>query len=163
MLIVLLRHAEREYRPDRAEAEQVLTAKGLETAHRTGEKLAERLREEGRSIGQILTSPYARAAQTAALVAPLLGLLPEQIRTLEALRPEEEGSVDEAQETLLAASTGVMVVGHGPDLARLSRRLCGLPVELKKAQAIAIEWNAETGRGELLWQVGHKAGHDKTA
>lgn len=157
MLIILVRHAEREYRRDREEALQILTAKGQQAATHLGEALAARLKTEGRTVSSLLTSPYTRAFQTASLVAPHLNLSPAQIHILDTLRPAPEGSVSASLEPVLAAAPdGVVVAGHGPDLADLSRQLCGLPVELKKAQAVAIEWQAEANQGRLLWQVGHK-------
>lgn len=159
MLIVLIRHAEREYRPDREEAKQVLTPKGIETATRLGQKLAQRLQAEERTVSRILTSTYERASQTAALIAPHLGLSLEDIEPLAALQTEPDGSVEASVGPVLAAAAGgVAVFGHGPDLAELSRRLGGQPVELKKSQALAIEWNAKTNQGQFLWQIGHKKG-----
>ncbi len=156
-LILLIRHAEREYRDDRQDSQQVLTAKGQLTAQKLGQKLALRLQAEGRKISLILTSPYARALQTAELVALPLGLSPSQIQSFEPLRPEPEGSVDGSLERVLtAAPDDVAVVGHGPDLAELSHRLCGLPIELKKAHALAIEYDTSTKTGRFLWQISHK-------
>ncbi len=152
-----MRHAEREYRPDREEAQQVLTAKGQQNATQLGEKLARRLQIEGRSVSLMLTSPYARAFQTAALVAPHLGLALSRLQVLDSLAAEPDGSVEKSfAPVLAAASGGVVVVGHGPDLAEMSRRLGGQAIELKKANALAIEWDAAASRGRYLWQISYK-------
>lgn len=157
MLIILVRHAEREYRPDRADRDQVLTAKGHQTATRLGRHLAHRLQADMLPFHRILSSSYVRALETARLLAPELGLTVAQVEAVPALQTDGEGALDEAQELILAAAqAGVIAVGHGPELALLCRRLTGVPVELKKAHALAIAGEVEAGRGQILWRISHK-------
>jgi phosphohistidine phosphatase len=156
MLIILARHADRETRKDRADAEQVLTAKGAEQAIHLGQALARRLSVQGRAIALILTSPYQRAIQTAQLMAQGLGLPPESVKILDALAPDMEGSVEAAMQVVNeVAQDGLVVVGHGPDLAAMARQLCGQAIELKKANSMGVEKNPETGVSRLLWLVSH--------
>ncbi|HEX2912372.1 MAG TPA: histidine phosphatase family protein [Chloroflexia bacterium] len=157
MLIILLRHAERETRTDRTEARQVLTPKGVLTADRLGRKLAEKLAEENLSVTRLLSSAYVRATESAGLIVAHLGLPLAAIQVLGVLQMEPEGSVEESFEPVLeAASNGVVVVGHGPELAELCFRLCGQRIELKKACALALEWDVTRKEGRLLWKISHK-------
>lgn len=156
MLIILARHADRETRPDRSEAEQVLTDKGIVQSQHLGQALSRRLSVQGRAISLILTSPYQRAIQTGLLLAQELGLPQESVQILDALAPDIEGSVDSTLKVLLGLDrAGVMVVGHGPDLATLAQQLCGQAIELKKGTSLGVDKNTETGEGRLLWLVGH--------
>jgi phosphohistidine phosphatase len=157
MLIILARHADREEIPTIAENEQVLTEKGIEQAVQLGQALSRRVGIQGAEISLVLTSPYLRAIQTAQLMAQELGLPPESVQTLPALAPDVEGSVDlTAQAITEVKATGIIVVGHGPDLAELAQRLCGQAVTLKKAHSLGIERDPVRGIGRLVWLVSYK-------
>lgn len=157
MLIILARHADRETLPGVADKEQVLTEKGLQQAAQLGQVLYRRLAVGGGRVELILTSPYQRAVQTAQLMTQELGLPPESVQTLQALAPDVEGSVDTTLQTLSEATqNGIILVGHGPDLAELSNRLCGQAIELKKAHSLGIERDAERHTGRLVWLVNYK-------
>ena len=156
MLIILARHADRETRRDQADAAQVLTDKGIEQAHHLGQALARRLSMQGRAISLILTSPYQRTIQTGQVLAQQLGLPPESVQILDALAPDIEGSVETAMQVVTGLErAGVMVVGHGPDLATMAQQLCGQAIELKKAHSMGVDKNLETGESRLLWLVSH--------
>lgn len=157
MLIILVRHAEREYRENRADSEQILTEKGRRQAARLGENIAARLEAQNQTVSIVLSSNFARASQTAQLIAPCFGLTIDKIKLLPTLQPEPDGSVAESIAPVLeAAANGVAVVGHGPDLAELCEQLSRQAIELKKAHALAIEWDVETSNGKILWTLSHK-------
>ncbi|MDB5079836.1 MAG: sixA [Chloroflexi bacterium] len=156
MLIILARHADRETRKDRRDIEQELTAKGAEQAVHLGQALSRRLNVQGKVISLVLTSPYQRTIQTAQLMAQELGLPPERVQILDALAPDIEGSVDATMQVLSTLpDEGVILVGHGPDLASMARKLCGQAVELNKAHSMGVEKNTENGESRLLWLVSH--------
>ncbi len=163
MLILLIRHARREYREDRQDAEQILTPIGQKEAAILGQKIASRLASKSSKVSVILTSTYARAQETAAIIAPWLGLTTAHVQSLAALQTEPDGSVEAsyaAVKVVAVQGQGVVVVGHGPDLASLCQRLTGTSVELKKAQAQAIDWDVASERGRLLWRMGYKPSQD---
>lgn len=157
MLIILARHADRETHPSVPDSEQVLTEKGIQQAVQLGQALDRRLGVQGGHVSLILTSPYQRAVQTAQLMAQEMGLPPESVQTLQALAPDAEGSVDTTFQAITGTDLyGVIVVGHGPDLAALADRLCGQAIELKKAHSLGIERDTERHVGRLVWLVSYK-------
>ncbi|MBN9389932.1 MAG: phosphohistidine phosphatase SixA [Chloroflexi bacterium] len=157
MLIILARHADRETLTTRPDSEQVLTEKGIQQAVQLGQALDRRLAVQGGRVSLVLTSPYQRAVQTAQLMAQEMGLPAESVQTLQALAPDGEGSVHETLQAVTETEHhGVIVVGHGPDLAALADRLCGQAVELKKAHSLGIERDAERHIGRLVWLVSYK-------
>ena len=157
MFIILARHADRETLPTIPESEQVLTEKGIGQAVQLGQALFRRLGIQGVKVTLVLTSPYQRAVQTAQLMVQELGLPPESVQTLQALAPDGEGSVEAAAQAVLEADeNGIIVIGHGPDLAGLCQRLCGQAVELKKAHSLGIDRDPVRGIGRLVWLVSYK-------
>src|SRR5215210_2569140 len=115
MLILLIRHAQREYREDCQETDQALTVKGEKDSAALGQKLALRLQSENLKVTALLTSSYRRAQQTAAIIAPWLGLAAGQIQPLKALQTEPDGSVEASYAAVIAAAAtnqGLAVVGH---------------------------------------------------
>jgi phosphohistidine phosphatase len=139
--LYLVRHAVAENRDSRRwpnDAERPLTAEGAERFQRA----AAGLRRIAPHVDRVLSSPYARAWQTAELLASHTGWpQPEPFPALEAERDAREtlasleSLVDEAQ---------VALVGHEPQLSELaSLILTGdrllLELELKKGSVILIE------------------------
>ena len=154
MRLVLLRHGPAGERdplrwPD--DRDRPLTAKGVAS---TREAVRGILRIESR-LPHVLTSPLARAEQTASVIIeetdldtgwePLESLVPggSWRRTLTALES-------------LPADGVVALVGHEPDLGKLAGVLLfGAPraLPLKKAGACSIDFEtkAVAGAGELRW------------
>ena len=115
--IALLRHGKASGQAPDA----VLLPEGRAHLHRLGRHLA----SEGWRPVRIVTSPYRRALETAALVGDLLGLS-EPATTLSDLVPESEP--DDALTAVLAAideADPVLVVAHLPLLDRLLHHLTG--------------------------------------
>lgn len=156
MNIVLLRHGpagEREdwARTGRPDAERPLTPEGRRKVKAAARGLARLL---GKAPDLVVTSPRARARQTAELVAAELGsplaesplLLPH--RTPKSLAAWMSGLQEET----------VVLVGHEPHLSRVASWLMtGLarPVlSLKKGQALLLEAaKAEPGGARLHWSA----------
>lgn len=163
LLAILVRHAEREYFPNLRDWQQPLTEKGRRSAIELGRKLQHQLQrevsvsegDESCPVRIIFTSPFLRCKQTAELVAayvkPKAGVHPTEPLSL---TPDEEAH--EAVKWALATLSSnldagcIMLVGHEPELAAISDRLCGKPLHLKKSEAVAFEIKAEGG----FWQVG---------
>ena len=126
MDLILWRHAEAEDGfPDEA---RVLTPKGRRQAERMAAWLAPRI--EG---ARLLTSPAARAVETAAALSPCAEVLPS-------LSPGSSVRVILAAADWPAAKGTVVVVGHQPDLGLTAAFLLAgreAPLSIKKG---AIWW-----------------------
>jgi phosphohistidine phosphatase len=156
--LYLLRHADagdpQAWKGD--DAERPLSGKGRKQARRTGRWLA----ELGRKPDVILTSPKARALQTATIVAASLGLKPKVDKRL-------GGPLDhEILQDLLAAADDarrVMLVGHDPDFSSMASSLSGGPIALRKGALARIDLTDGTGigAGTLRWLVPAEALTDR--
>jgi phosphohistidine phosphatase len=112
-----------------------------------------------KSFDRILTSPYARASETADIVARVFkGPQPE---SLEALTPG--GRSEDVLATLRHGDArSIAMVGHEPDLSTLlawlvtgeARPFC----ELKKGGVCLLEWDGTpaAGKANLHWIVSPK-------
>jgi len=108
----------------------------------------------------IWSSPLARARETAEIVCEVLGLEPDAIHVTAALEPARDPE-DVFAELSEAGCASALCVGHAPhlDLA-ISHAInsgWGAVTQLKKAGAAALEWDASTGHGELLWLLPARA------
>jgi phosphohistidine phosphatase len=136
-----------------SEAERPLTAEGTGKLRSTAVTLA-RL---DLGLDAIITSPLARARQTAEIVAQGMGLASRPLED-ERLTP---GCSDDGLRALLrehAHANAVMLVGHEPDLSRrISALIGGGRIVLKKGGLALIELpDAHARRGELLWLLSPK-------
>lgn len=151
--LCLMRHGIAEdRRTGLADAKRALTPEGKEGLR----KLAEGLAKTGFAPDWVVSSPYARAAETARIVADYLG--PKAVVDFsEALEP---GGPAEALLTFLAAKpqhTHVLIVGHEPDLSALAARLISAGrqsnVGFKKGGCCLITFEGPPTRspGRLVW------------
>jgi phosphohistidine phosphatase len=125
-VIYLLRHGDAE-RGSGDDAARHLTPKGERQAEMAGRALA----AAGAAIDACLTSPKARAAETAHYVCASLGLEPEVDQRLRG------GSFDALD---LAAGRGdVLLVGHEPDFSGEVGRLTGARVKIKKGGMAIVD------------------------
>jgi phosphohistidine phosphatase len=115
------------------EAERPLSAEGRRQSELLGSHLAT-IRFE---VDLILTSPKARAAETAAIVGDLIGV---PLRLDDRLA---EGVTVAVAEAILADHPGVtsaLLVGHDPDLSELLSALCGATgLDLRKAAIARLD------------------------
>ena len=142
MEIWLLRHAVAEERADSGrDADRTLTEDG----HKRARDVARGLAELEPGIELVLTSPYARARQTAEPAARALRLdVADQLRETQALEPSSDPQ--EILDELRAEKVGsVLLVGHEPHLGALLGRLVagrpGLEIPMKKAAVARLTWN----------------------
>ena len=138
MTLYVLRHAIAERRSaGRPDSARELTSRGRRKA---GRVLAH-ARKVGVLPSTILTSPYSRAAQTAAIAVEALGFVGSPIVT-QALVPF--GSLFDLWNEIREQAAGgdVMVVGHNPLLSSLVTWSIGARAEalwLKKSGLVALD------------------------
>ena len=129
-MLWLLRHAEAaDGLPD---DERPLTARGVRHADAAGKALA-RL---GVNIDVCLTSPKARAVQTAELVCEPLGIEPT-------LEPRLSGEPFDPYE-LVAGLGEVLLVGHDPSFSLVLHDLTGTQARMRKGGLAGVS------KGELV-------------
>ncbi|MBI1749051.1 MAG: phosphohistidine phosphatase SixA [Acidobacteria bacterium] len=153
MLLYLMRHGIAINRDDPEcppDPERQLTKKGIEKTR----AVAQGLRALGIRPEAMLTSPFARAVQTAEIAAVALELARGEIRQTEALlfghKPAEL-----FRELAKVRGKEVMCLGHAPHLDEVIAFAlgCHSPVtSLKKAGVACLELEAiSPPRGSLLW------------
>jgi phosphohistidine phosphatase len=170
MDLLIIRHAIAEDRDafapsGRDDSERPLTAEGREKMRR----VAEGLRGVVASIDVLASSPYARALETARIVAASYGMADDDIEVVDALVPERP--LDRFVSWIQRRSMPdvVAIVGHEPHLSRLATWLMsGLPesrVELKKGGAclVAFEGQPGPGVGVMRWLLTPKQLRDLRA
>ena len=157
MQIYLLRHGIAEDgRPGKPDAERALTGEGKK-------KLKETLRVAsvaGVAPSLVMTSPYRRAVETAAMAAAELGYKSDLLRT-NALLPEsscqqlwDEIRIHKDEESLLLA-------GHQPQMGSLCGYLLGVPeldTDFKKGALARIDVSqfGAQPHGVLKWLLSPK-------
>lgn len=125
-MIYLLRHGDAED-ANGDDTSRQLTPKGERQAGRAGRALV----SLGANLDACLTSPKARAAETARLACETLPVEPE---TASELRGGEFDALD------LAAGRGdVLLVGHEPDFSDQVARLTGARVRLRKGGLAIVD------------------------
>lgn len=156
MKLYVVRHAEAEEAAAGGEDEgRRLTERGTQRMR----EAAKGLRRLGVTFETLLTSPLARAAETAAIVAAAYDNNPPP----QVLADLGTGVAPTQLASALASYTrrgDVMIVGHEPQLSELvAIALTGaatrLHIEFKKGSCIAIEVDGRLDRGEsmLLWML----------
>ncbi|HEX4440771.1 MAG TPA: phosphohistidine phosphatase SixA [Thermoanaerobaculia bacterium] len=147
MEIWLLRHAAAEDRaPSGRDADRTLTEDG----HRRARDVARGLAKLETSITLVLTSPYARARQTAEAAARALHL-DGKIRETHALEPDADPA-DVLSEVRQEKADAVLLVGHEPHMGALLGRLVtgrgDVAIPMKKAAIARVVWDG-SGAGDL--------------
>jgi phosphohistidine phosphatase len=124
MRLYFLRHAQAFAREDwqGEEAARALTDKGRKQAEAAAKGLAT-LRP---AIGAIISSPYARAYETAVIVGRVVGL---PVESADDLRPGFDLALLDHALALRPEVKGPLLVGHEPDLSRLIETLTARPGE----------------------------------
>jgi phosphohistidine phosphatase len=130
-MIWLLRHGDAE--DGSPDSERPLTEKGREQSRAAGAAL----KALGVEIDACLSSPKARAAETARLVCEPLGVEPQ-------LEPKLAGGPFDAEALAAGLGDDVLLVGHDPDFSMAVHSLTGAQVRLKKGGLAGIE------KGELI-------------
>ena len=129
-MLWLLRHGDAE--DGSPDAERPLTGKGAKQARAAGRALA----ALGVELDACLTSPKARAADTAKLVCDALGVEPQH-------EPKLAGGPFDAEALAAGLGDNVLLVGHDPDFSMAVHALTGAQVRMKKGGMAGVE------KGEL--------------
>jgi len=167
-LVILVRHAEREFVPKVPDDLQGLTPKGRKQSQSLGAKLLQAISEPNSlsplnplSTSIIFSSPALRCMQTSQILGNFL-------HPQAGVQPAKELMVTSTAVcswslAVIGANLGIpclVLVSHKPELFELSTRLYpGRPLELKEAEAVGIEVSAagngmwQVGTGKLLWRV----------
>ena len=138
MEIYLLRHGIAEDRaPGGQDAERALTGEGKEKLRR----VLRRAREAGVRPSLILSSPYRRAVETAAIAAEVLGYDGNVVKT-RTLEPDASphDCWDEIRKR--AGESAIVLASHEPLMSSLAAFLLaspGLAVEMKKAALLRVD------------------------
>jgi phosphohistidine phosphatase len=144
MKLFLMRHAEAETSEKviKKDADRQLTEAGRLQARVAANKLKEKLAGKDETIDQVLTSPYVRAAETAEIVATVLGLdgkvFPEKD-----LAPGADFNKIKQIEDKYRDSGNLLLVGHEPDLGVIAGQLLRLNTArpLGKAEVVEVDLN----------------------
>ena len=154
MQIYLLRHGIAEdAKPGQPDAERPLTAEGRDKLRR----VLKRARTADLDPSLILSSPYRRALETAAIAAEVLGYHGETART-SALVPE--ASPHDAWEEIRnrKSERAILLSSHEPLMSSLVAFLLDSPalcVEMKKAALVRIDCDrfGPKAAGVLKWML----------
>lgn len=145
MEVYFLRHADAESsEPGKPDAERRLTDKG----RRQTAAVSRYLVEQGIRVALVLSSPHARAAETAQPVAESLGV---DLATDDRLAAGRLGVAQLAAILRELVGPGaVLIVGHEPDISgTIAELIGGGEVEVKKA-ALALVSGPAISRGHCV-------------
>lgn len=156
MILYILRHGIAEDAPvEGDDGARKLTPKGREKMRDS----AEGMRNFGLKFDAILTSPLARATETAEIVAAAYANTPPP-QVLPALATGVPPVEAVAALRSFAKLKHVMIVGHEPQLSAVAAIVMtgsseGAVMELKKGGCIALHLPARADKGgaELLWML----------
>ena len=134
--LALFRHAKTERDSDSGrDFDRRLADRGRSDARRLGEEI----RELGLKFDLILSSPAARAAET----AEIAGLTPRfDQRIYNASAGELLAMVQDCDDSM----SSIMLIGHNPGLEQLASRLIGRHVEMPTGSMIEMEFSADRWR-----------------
>lgn len=138
--VYLVRHAEAERPEGVADRERVLTAAGREHFGRFAAALAPSL-----ALSRILSSPFARARETAALLSAATGAAVEELESLAAGASTGAGLARLARDS----GSGTALVGHSPEIAEAIALAAGGPLPVPPGTVAALE--AGPGAYRLMW------------
>ncbi|MDX3773095.1 histidine phosphatase family protein [Chromatiaceae bacterium AAb-1] len=147
--LYFLRHATAEVvRPGQLDIDRCLIEKGRLQARR----VADFIGRHAIHPQQVLSSPYPRAVQTAAIVCKDAALPRAEEVSWLALGTDTETII-----TGLQALPGhTLLVGHEPDFSLLISRLLGKEhavLNIRKASLTCLAWQPDDGGYQLQWLV----------
>jgi len=151
MQIHLLRHGTAESaRPSRSDSERKLTAAGREEVRQAIECVRPAI-----APTLILSSPYARAVETAQIAAEMLGYTGTIMRT-EALAPSASPHLIWDEISCRPDESQILLTGHEPLLSQLTAHLLNCPtlqVHVRKGTLVRIDIERFSGKpcGVLKW------------
>jgi phosphohistidine phosphatase len=152
--IYLLRHGIAEDgKPGRPDSERALTAEGKEKLRR----VLKRARRADCAPSLILSSPYKRAVETAAVAADVFGYKKDVLQT-RALVPEARPNECWDEIRVHKDEAAVLLASHEPLMSALAAYLLRSPalqVDMKKAAMVRVDCEqfAAEPHGVLKWML----------
>jgi phosphohistidine phosphatase len=140
MLVYLVRHAKAEKDAPAGDAARRLTPEGKAAFEALLESLRRRLRPT-----RVVTSPYARALETARLLAHATGATLEEDPDLASGRLDGRAILAAAR----LAGAGAALVGHNPEIAEAIALAAGGERKVRPGTIAAIELGPDEPR--LAW------------
>src|SRR5262245_50272995 len=160
MRVTLIRHGEAGDDAPRDEVRS-LTLRGRAAVARVGRALERR----GGDFTVLVSSPLARALQTAEIIAACVGY-DGRVLVDEALVPEGRVSRAVALLSSLEDEDSVALVAHEPILSALAAALLGVEKfpALRKAEALRLRLPGAPGKGgEVRWRIDPDTGARESA
>ena len=155
MELYLIRHALAQQlglKNDFTDEKRTLTSEGRDRMR----EVARGLRRLGVQVDLLLTSPLARAVETAEIVADALGLSKKEVISTDKLAPG--GSADELFAEIKSHGVeSVALVGHQPDLGEIIAKIIQahskLSIDLKKGSicCLNVVETVPSLRGQMVW------------
>lgn len=139
-VVYLVRHGTAAQHSPDGDSGRALTEEGSARFLALARKLAGELK-----VSRILTSPYARARQTAELLSSAVGAPVEDAREL----ASGASSGTELLALARANGQGTVLVGHNPELTDAVHLASGEPVRVMPGTVVAVELDEAGAR--LLW------------
>lgn len=151
--LYFLRHATAEViRPNQLDIDRCLIEKGRLQARR----VAVFLRRHNIEPDSVLSSPYPRAIQTAAIVCKEAELAPAKEQDWLALGTDSHHALAQLQQQLPALPQHSMLVGHEPDFSALLSLLLGSQqpaLKIKKASLTCLVYCEISSSFQLEWSI----------
>jgi phosphohistidine phosphatase len=142
LTLFLVRHAQAEANHPLGDVARRLTPEGRAAFRARAEALAGEARVE-----RILTSPYARARETAELLAAATGAPVEAEDALGSGRPDAQELIRMAR----VRGDGTVVVGHNPEISDAVAFLAGHEVPVPPGTVACLEVEDEGLWPRLAW------------
>ncbi len=142
--LYLMRHAKSSWKdPSLADHQRPLNPRGEKAAPRMGK----RLKKKGVELDVIFSSDAKRAMQTAAAMADVLGLPPNDIRPDPKLYNAEPDAIFKAVNQFDDQWENVMVVAHNPRITDLANRFYSEPIaNIPTAGMVELRFDAPSWR-----------------
>jgi phosphohistidine phosphatase len=160
--LIVLRHGKAEQYHEEGDAQRVLAERGLKDSRRMGKLIKEKIGV----VDLVVSSPAARAAQTARIAAQAIGYEGEIKFRSEIYAASDRVLLDLVSGLPKTAGT-VLLVGHNPGLEELIEDLTDselpdghLPTAGVAHIVLDVPWSeAVTGSGTLVGQYSPKSNH----
>jgi len=138
--VYLVRHAKAVKNADTADFERPLDDRG----RRNAAEVAGRLKDAA-GLGALVSSPAARALQTAEIIAGILGYPAEKIMKRKALYEQAGTAFHTVIREMKEGCDRIMIVGHNPSITEFTRVLApDFREEIPASGAVCIELDAPT-------------------
>lgn len=151
--LYFLRHATADViRPNQLDIDRCLVEKGRLQARR----VAAFMQRHNLSVQQVLSSPYPRAMQTAAIVCKETDFSGATEQDWLALDTPTAVALAELTRQLPDFAEHTLLVGHEPDFSALISRLLNVDtaiLNVRKASLTCISLSADCQQAQLQWSI----------